>query len=409
LFCTVDLVRLISSETLLYTEMVAANAIAHEKFDAINRNRQMQMSSIDETGVGTAAPLYHGKDDDYLLRYLGQAATEPYEGPCVLQLGGADVEQMKITAATALELGNYTAFNLNCGCPSPTVAGKGCFGAALMEDPYLVAQLARGLHDGCEGRLPVTVKCRIGTDLRGYHTSDEALYGNLCRFVEQVAADGIVTDFSVHARIAVLSRSMTPAKNRKIPPLRYDMVRRLVSDYPQLKFTLNGGISTLEHIREQMEEMPGLMGCMVGRAFAADPWRFAMADSLLYNKGPCQQNRWQILQAYGRHADFEEQATMGSSNLKHVRRFALKAITHLFNGEPNSRRYRSGLDEIARDCPNNRPLSALILETAQRHFSEDVLFRSPEESYERRKENSAEQNAIVGDWQRERKAAEIAA
>jgi tRNA-dihydrouridine synthase len=162
-----------------------------------------------------------------------------------------------------------------------------------------------------------------------------------------------------------------------------------------------------------MEEMPGLMGCMVGRAFAADPWRFATADSLLYNKGSCQKNRWQILQAYGRHADQEEQAAMGSSNLKHIRRFALKAVTQLFNGETNSKRYRIGLDEIARACPtdrlNYRPLSELILETAERHFSEDALFRSPEESYQRSIEDSSEQSAIVGDWQIERKAAESTA
>jgi tRNA-dihydrouridine synthase A len=79
-----------------------------------------------------------------IRRFLGQSRfTENYfEGPTVLQLGGSDPSMLKEASNIVMELTSrkycdYTALNLNCGCPSPKVAGKGCFGAALMEDPEL--------------------------------------------------------------------------------------------------------------------------------------------------------------------------------------------------------------------------------------------------------------------------------
>ena len=72
--------------------------------------------------------------------------------------------------------------------------------------------------------------------------NDEEEYARLREFVETVASSGVVTDFQIHARIAVLNRKFSPADNRKIPKLKYDMVgRRLVRDYPEFTLTLNGG------------------------------------------------------------------------------------------------------------------------------------------------------------------------
>jgi tRNA-dihydrouridine synthase A len=174
----------------------------------------------------------------------------------------------------------------------------------------------------------------------------EKEYQDLCRFIETVASNGIVTDFSVHARIAVLSKSFSPADNRKIPPLKYDMVRRLVGDYPEFTFSLNGGVDSLPQVQAMMEASPGLKGVMVGRGLAAEPWSFAMADELLYNKNPgtgTPKNRLQILEAYGRHADAEEEMWDPAK----IRRFIVKAVHPLFAGEHNSKRYRIALDEVA--------------------------------------------------------------
>lgn len=93
------LARLISKHAWLYTEMIAAKTIVYQK----------------------------GNLDRFL-------AFGPEQHPIVLQIGGNDLENL----AKATELANsynYDEINLNCGCPSPKVAGKGCFGVRLMLDP----------------------------------------------------------------------------------------------------------------------------------------------------------------------------------------------------------------------------------------------------------------------------------
>lgn len=421
------LVRLVSSKTLLYTEMVAANAISHERHSC-------EKDYLARNPGASKEDVRRGYSHQYLKRYLAQGKIDPVEGASVLQLGGSDPHQMFLAAQTVMDMSereicNYTAINLNCGCPSPKVAGKGCFGAALMDDPKLVSELTKALHDGTDGTMPITVKCRIGTDTNqpftksGYAEMDpESEYRELCKFIETVASNGIVTDFSVHARIAVLQKTFSPADNRKIPPLKYDVVRRLVEEYPEFTFSLNGGIDTIAQAQAEFNECPGLAGVMIGRSWAADPWSFAMTDPLLYKTpATATKHRLEVLKAYGEHADWEE----SNGDPVKIRRFITKAITPLFTGEPNAKRYRIALDEIAsipkrlqsqgKNLVGQPPISELILNAAHEHLSEEVLLRSPEESYERRLESEREytMNAsgaagkwseAVAEWQSERKS-----
>ena len=418
------LVRLISSRTLLYTEMVAANALAHEK-------RGVEEAYKDENPHADHKEIRMNYDDTFLRRYLGQGVVEPLEGPSVLQLGGSDPKQLHDAVQTVMDMTDrgwcdYTAINLNCGCPSPKVAGKGCFGAALMDDPKLVAEVTKAMHDGCDGRLPITVKCRIGTDSKqafsraAYSEIDpEEEYADVCHFLETVASNGVVTDFSIHARIAVLQKSFSPADNRKIPPLKYDLVHRLVQEYPELTFSLNGGIDNLPQAQNELNACPGLLGIMIGRGWAADPWGFAMADHLLYGEA-CNEtlNRLEILKAYGKHADAEEAIW----DPVKIRRFIIKAATPLFAGEPNAKRYRIALDEIAglpkklaaqgKSVAGMPPLSEMILNAAMEHLSEETLLRSPQESYERiqweemRRDKGYGRSQTLTEWQARRKAEE---
>jgi tRNA-dihydrouridine synthase A len=439
------MVRLISQNTLVYTEMVAANAIVHERQNALERHDNILTpplpGSLLEEQVQQDLETF-GYDMTYLRRFLGQGGIMK-EGPSVLQLGGSDPTQLQQACETLLELTergycDYTAVNLNCGCPSPKVAGKGCFGAALMQEPELVRDLVIAMHNGCRGDIPITVKCRIGTD-EGYAFSRQSYeeidgekeYGNLCRFIETVASSGVVTDFQVHARIAVLSKNFSPADNRKVPKLKYEVVRRLVEDYPELTFSLNGGINTVVDAKAELDKCPKLAGVMIGRAWAANPWSFAMADEILYPQTSVQEqdatlkkckNRLDILQAYGQHADMEE---LLWDPLK-VRRFITKAATPLFAGEPMGKKYRIALDEIAGRPKKSKqmenvdnkecPISELILQAAMENLSEEVLLRTPQESFEMlygevtdntssssSSQRQSHQNLIIQDWQDDRK------
>jgi len=416
----------------------------------------------------------YGYDMTYIRRFLGQYnpnqnpnpnQKQTKHNPTVLQLGGSDPSMLEEATNIVSEVTNrgycdYTAINLNCGCPSPKVAGKGNFGASLMNDPKLVRDIVTSMDQGVEGKMPITVKCRIGTDdlfnelydqsfnAVNYQSIDEEKeYANLYKFIDTVASSGVVTDFQIHARIAVLNKNYSPSDNRKIPTLKYHYVHRLVQDFPELTFSLNGGVNTLSGVVQELEDCPGMAGVMVGRAWAANPWSFAMADNLLYgassssssnsysnsitdDKKP--KNRLEILEEYGKYADEEEEHW----DPVKIRRFLIKAITPLFAGEPNGKRYRIALDEIA-GLPKKQqrlalqkgesgiglsvPVSELIMNAAMDHLSEEILLRTPEESYERLlasstksksfsssdgRSNEGQSSQLIKDWQDERKGKE---
>merc|ERR1712080_19222 len=121
----------------------------------------------------------------------------------------------------------------------------GEFGASLMKKPERVRDCMRSLSSVVQ--IPVTVKCRLGVD-----DLDSPEF--TADFVRTVAEAG-VKHFIIHARKCLL-KGLTPEQNRKIPPLMYDRVLRLCTEFPDLTFTLNGGITTLEEVRSILEPAP---------------------------------------------------------------------------------------------------------------------------------------------------------
>ncbi|HEY9889946.1 MAG TPA: tRNA-dihydrouridine synthase, partial [Candidatus Obscuribacterales bacterium] len=115
--------RQITRRTLLYTEMVTAQAIMHG-------------------------------DRDHLLGF------SPEEKPLVLQVGGDDPQTLAACARIAADYG-YDEINLNVGCPSDRVQ-SGNFGACLMAQPDLVAECVAAMMAATP--FPVSVKHRIGID-----------------------------------------------------------------------------------------------------------------------------------------------------------------------------------------------------------------------------------------------------
>ncbi len=232
------LLRLVTRRTLLYTEMVTAQAVLF------------------------------GDQERLLGKHEG-------EGRVALQLGGSDPEQLSQAARIGEDFG-YAEVNLNVGCPSERVK-SGSFGACLMADPPLVAECVAAMREAV--RVPVTVKHRIGID-------DKDSYEFMRSFVQGVAYGGppravrrgpAVDAFTVHARKAWLT-GLSPKENRTVPPLRYGEVHRLKLEMPELVIELNGGVTTLDEAREHLRHVDGVM---IGRALYEDPLRFAGADALV--------------------------------------------------------------------------------------------------------------------------------
>ena len=213
------------------------------------------------TEMVTTGALIFG-DSDRFLRF------EKQEHPIVLQLGGSDPKDLATSAKMAEEYG-YDEINLNCGCPSERVQ-SGAFGACLMKEPDLVADCIKSMQDAVS--IPVTVKCRIGID-------DSEDYTFLKKFVEIVSTKGGCKTFVIHARKAWL-KGLSPKENRDIPPLQYDIVHRLKAEFPNLDIQINGGIKTIEQMKEQLEHP--LNGVMIGREAYQNPWFLRQIEEEFY-------------------------------------------------------------------------------------------------------------------------------
>jgi tRNA-dihydrouridine synthase A len=102
----------------------------------------------------TTGALLHGD----AARHLD---FDPAVHPVALQLGGSDPAKIAAAARIGAVFG-YDEINLNIGCPSDRVQA-GRFGACLMREPQLVAQLWSTAQAAAPD-IEVTIKTRIGVD-----------------------------------------------------------------------------------------------------------------------------------------------------------------------------------------------------------------------------------------------------
>ena len=285
------------------------------------------------TEMITSAAIVRG-DARRLLEF------DPEEHPVALQLGGSEPRELA-AAARAGEDAGYDEINLNCGCPSDRVA-SGSFGACLMRQPARVADCVAAMRDAVG--IPVTVKMRIGVvsgtrekvrdALSGF---DEADFVALHGFVSQVRDAGCQVAI-VHARKAVLG-GLSPKDNREIPPLRYDVVRRLKQHFADLPMIVNGGLRTAASVRESLTWCDGVM---LGREAYHRPFVLSeLQQTLAGADGFDPPGREAVLERMARYA--QRQLAQGHH---------LSAITRhmlgLYAGEPGARDYRRLLSEGAR-------------------------------------------------------------
>jgi tRNA-dihydrouridine synthase A len=292
------LLRQITREALLYTEMVTTHAI-------LNGDRA------------------------HLLAY------DPVEHPVALQLGGDAPADLAACARIAEDLG-YDEVNLNVGCPSDRVQ-SGNFGVCLMRDPERVAAGVAAMRDAVA--LPVTVKHRIGVD-------DDDSYTFMERFASRVVAAG-ADRVTVHARKAWLT-GLSPKENRTVPPLRYDEVHRLKREHPDWVVEINGGFVTLDACEAQLGHVDAVM---IGRGAYDDPWMLHDADPRFFGAPAPTSSREEVALRLSAYVD---DVCTGRTRPLHVLRHAFG----LFAGVPGAKAWKRVLTE---GCKNGGGDGALVL------------------------------------------------
>ncbi len=277
--------RLISKHAVLYTEMVTTGALLNGDIE----------------------------------RHLGYTQQEH---PVALQLGGSCAKDLAFCSKMAQDYG-YDEVNLNVGCPSDRVQ-NGLFGACLMAKPALVAECVAAMQDAVT--IPVSVKSRIGID-------DQDSYEELVYFISSVATSGCQT-FIIHARKAWLA-GLSPKQNREVPPLRYDVVKQLKQDFPDLEIIINGGITSLEQSTDLLQDVDGVM---IGREAYHNPYLLAGVDGVIYQQSGNPKTRHQVVSAM---LPYIQQQLAAGVRLHSITRHMLG----LFHGIKGARAWRRYLSE----------------------------------------------------------------
>ena len=284
------ILRLISKNVMLYSEMVATKSAIHG-------------------------------DREKILGFRNE------EQPVALQVGGSDKKELAQVAKLAEEY-SYKEINLNLGCPSKKVQ-KNSFGACLMKEPNLVAECLNEMVNACN--IPVTAKTRIGVD-------DIEDFDYLNNFIHKMRDAGTKT-FILHARKAILT-GLSPKQNLNIPKLNYKMVYDIKKENSNLEIIINGGITKIEEIKNHLNYCDGVM---IGRSIYQNPYSLIEIEKEIFKteKNP---TREQVVEKLLEYVDKEVKL---GTKVNHIMRHTV-GLYHGQIGSKNWKRYLSD-NMMARD------------------------------------------------------------
>ncbi len=168
--------------------------------------------------------------------------------PLAAQIMGSDPELMAAMAQELMARGAKRV-DVNCGCPSNTVTGKGA-GSSLLKDPNFLHEVVKSVVQAVP--IPVTIKMRSGFE-------DISLFKENLLAAESTG----VSYITLHPRTKVDGYG---------PPARWDLIAEAKSI---LKIPLvgNGDILNVENALNMLK-MTGCDALMIGRGCLINPFIF---------------------------------------------------------------------------------------------------------------------------------------
>ncbi|MDL2363627.1 MAG: tRNA-dihydrouridine synthase [Patescibacteria group bacterium] len=189
-----------------------------------------------------------------------------YEQPLIVQIWGKYPENYRKTAeqiadgSLARELGlpdglNFVGVDINMGCPEKNVVRNGtCSG--LINDRPKAEEIIKATQEGLAGRLPLSVKTRIGFN----------------------EVDLTWIEFLLEQNLSMLTVHGRTRKQMSKVPADWDIIGRCreLRDQiaPETLIVGNGDVQTREH-GDQLADKYQLDGIMIGRGIFQDPYVFA--------------------------------------------------------------------------------------------------------------------------------------
>lgn len=197
------------------------------------------------------------------LQSPGRRATarrlrfETGEQPLIAQIWGRDPENFYKTTRELVDMG-FVGVDINMGCPVKAVVKNTC-GGGLIQAPEKAVEIIKAVQEAAKGKLPVSVKTRIG--MREYTPA----------WFETLLKQDL-NMLTVHLR-TVKELSLVPAHWELM-----DEIKRLRDEIaPGTSLVGNGDVMNRRQAMG-LAEKHGLDGVMIGRGVFQDPYA-AMDES----------------------------------------------------------------------------------------------------------------------------------
>lgn len=232
------------------------------------------------------------------------------EHPIIAQLWGIHPKSFFEVAKTIIDSG-FDGVDVNMGCPQRNVVANGAC-AALINNPSLASEIIAATREGAGGKIPVSVKTRIG-----YKTIETE------KWISHLLSQDIDA-LIVHGRTAH-EESRVPA--------HWDEIGKVVEIKKQMKKeTVILGNGDVVNARDGFEKCKtyGLDGVMIGRGVFDNPWCFDTSES------PHQPTVEELLSLMRRHVELFDKTWGTKKNFAILKKF-FKIYIRGFDGASDLR------------------------------------------------------------------------
>ncbi len=220
--------------------------------------------------------------------------------PLAAQIMGSDPDLMADMARELAEMG-APRIDVNCGCPSNTVTGRGA-GSSLLKDPSFLHTVVKAVVNAVS--IPVTVKMRSG-------------YEDISLFSENILAaeETGVRYITLHPRTKVDGYG---------PPARWDLIA-LAKSLLKIPLVGNGDILNVEDALNMLRTTK-CDGLMIGRGSIMNPFLFHQIRAHFSGKTftPKEKDLMQFFEVYLSEMPFDFPAKWRINKLKQLLGFVFK-------------------------------------------------------------------------------------